>query len=182
MFYSPSKHPRCIWLSSFRQIILKIVWRPAYDVGVVWRMRRENKTKWRSRIRSTKRGFVKKNVEGFRYKPRGDWFSFAKVRKVCFLCSSKQTRETSISQRRAMPTSYVICRNGLLVWQSVEVRKNVYYIWNMDIFVTKTHGFATGGLYPPPPRSRGRHVLLRIRALYFTSSGLLTKSTRLPLL
>ncbi len=30
------------------------------------------------------------------------------------------------------------------------------------------------------PRSRVRHILLRMRTLYFTSSGLLTKSTRLP--
>ncbi len=63
-------------------------------------MRRDNKTKRQSRIRSTNQGFVKKNVGGFHYKPRGDWFSFAKVRKLCFLCSCKQTRETSISQRR----------------------------------------------------------------------------------
>ncbi len=31
---------------------------------------------------------------GFRYKPREDWFSFAKVKKLCFLCSC-------ISQRHA---------------------------------------------------------------------------------
>ncbi len=43
----------------------------------------ENKTKHRSRIRSTKQGFVKKNVRGFRFKPRGDWFSFA-VKKAWF--------------------------------------------------------------------------------------------------
>ncbi len=29
--------------------------------------------------------------EDFRYKPGGDWFSFAKVRKLCFLCSCKQS-------------------------------------------------------------------------------------------
>ncbi len=28
--------------------------------------------------------------------------------------------------------------------------KSVYYVWNMDIFLTKTHGFTTGGLYSPP--------------------------------
>ncbi len=64
-------------------------------------MWRENKTKHRARIRSTNRGFVKKNVVGFWYKPRGDWFSFAKLRKLCFPCSCKQTHETSISQRHA---------------------------------------------------------------------------------
>ncbi len=30
------------------------------------------------------------------------------------------------------------------------------------------------------PRNHVRHGLLRMQALYFTSSGLLTKSTRLP--
>ncbi len=28
--------------------------------------------------------------------------------------------------------------------------KKLYYIWNMDIYLTKTHGFATGGLHSPP--------------------------------
>ncbi len=54
-----------------------------------------------ARIRSTNR-FVKKNVGGVQYKPRGDWFSFATVRKLYFLCSCKQTRETSISHRRML--------------------------------------------------------------------------------
>ncbi len=81
--------------------------------------RRDSKTKRQSRIRSTKRGFVKKTIGGFRYKPRGDWFSFVKVRKLCFLCSCIQTLETSISQRHARiaATSYVICRNSFCVWQ-----------------------------------------------------------------
>ncbi len=98
-------------------------WKPfrrmTYDVGVAWLVTsmRENKTKRRSRIRSTKRGFVKKNVRGFRYKPSENWFSFAKVRKLCFLCSCKQTCGTSISQRRATPTSYVIRRNSFRVRQ-----------------------------------------------------------------
>ncbi len=39
-----------------------------------WRTRREKKTKRQSWIRSTKRGFVKKNVGGFRY------------RRLVFLC------------------------------------------------------------------------------------------------
>ncbi len=110
-------------------------------------MRRENKTKCGSWMRSTNREFVKKNVRGFRYKPRGDWFSFAKVKKLCFLWSCNQTCDTSISQKwRIRPTSSA--GNGLHVWQIPEVR--VYYVWNMDIFLTKTHGFATGGLYSSP--------------------------------
>ncbi len=123
--------------------------------------RRDSKTKRRSRIRSTKRGFVKKNVRGFRYKPRGDWFSFGKVRKLCFLCSCIQTHKTSISQRRAWrirPTSSA--RNGLLVWQSAEVRKSIYKILNMDIGLTRTHRFATGGgLYSPPEPCETRFIM-----------------------
>ncbi len=42
----------------------------------------------------------KTNVGGFRYKPRRDCCCFGKLRKLCFLCSCKQTRENSIYQRR----------------------------------------------------------------------------------
>ncbi len=75
---------------------------------------RESKTKRRSRVRSTKWGFVKKKVGGFRYKPRGDWSSFAKVRKLCFLCSCKQTWErlAYLTGVCGTHTSYVICRNA----------------------------------------------------------------------
>ncbi len=58
--------------------------------------------------------------------------------------------------------------------------KRVYYIWNMDIYLTKMHGFATGGLYSPPGAVWLRDVLLQMRTLYFTSSELLTTNTRLP--
>ncbi len=44
----------------------------------------------------------------------------------------------------------------------------------MDIFLTKMHGFATGGLYSPPEAVR--HLLLWIRALYLTSFGLLNRN------
>ncbi len=111
---------------------------------------RPKKKHW-SRIRSTKRGFIKKNVRGFRYKPRGDWFSFAKVRKLCFfcfLCSCKQTGETSISQRSMRLTSSAGTASVYDSQQKWE--KSVYNIFNMDIFLTKTHGFVGGGLYPPP--------------------------------
>ncbi len=68
----------------------------ASDKWWVWK-RREERAK-RSQIRSTIWGFVKKNVRWSQYKPRGGWFSFAKERKLCFLCSCKQY-ETSISRR-----------------------------------------------------------------------------------
>ncbi len=160
------------------RVILKIVWRPAYDVGVAWLVtnteREQNQiTSW---IRSKKQGFGKKNDEGFWYKPRGDWFSFAKVRNVGFLCSCKQPRETSISQRR---TSFIIYSNGLNVWQSAEVRKKCLldlkhgYVCYKNAWIRYRRPLFT-------LRSHVRHVLLWIRALFFMYSGLLTKSTPLP--
>ncbi len=73
---------------------------------------------------------VKKNVRGFRYKPKGDWFSFPKIRKHCFLCSC-------VSQRRAraMPTSYVIRLDGFRVPQSAEVRKKLFITFEIWIFI-----------------------------------------------
>ncbi len=60
----------------------------------------------------------------------------------CFVLSP---RSSLITQRRR-PTSSTCTASTR---QSAEVRKRVYYVWNMDIFLTKTHGF-TGGLYSPP--------------------------------
>ncbi len=62
--------------------------------------REQNKMRSQNHKRSTIWGFVKKNVRGSQYKPRGDWFSFAKVGKLCFLCSCNVKQyETSISRR-----------------------------------------------------------------------------------
>ncbi len=41
------------------------------------------------------------------------------------------------------------CWNAFRLPQSAEVIKKCYYVWNRGIFLTKTHGFATGGLYSP---------------------------------
>ncbi len=92
------------------------------------------------------------NVGGFWYEPRGDWFSFGKVRKLCFLCSCKQTRETSISQMRARHIRPPSSAGTACMYQDSQQKweKRVYYVWNMDILLTKAHGFATGGLYSPP--------------------------------
>ncbi len=46
----------------------------------------------------------------------------------------------------------------------------------MDIFLTKTHGFATGGLYSPFIR-HVRHVLLWMCGFYLTSFGLFNRNT-----
>ncbi len=90
-------------------------------------------------------------MSGFRYKPRGDWFSFAKVRKLCFLCSCKQTRETSISHRRVCDVYVLLHPPERLPRMTVaEVRESVYNILNMYIFLTKTYRFTTGGLYSHP--------------------------------
>ncbi len=119
-------------------------------------LRRENKTKCRSRIRSTKRGFVKKNVRGFRYKPRGDWFSFGKVRKLCFLCSCKQTLVFArLTWACATPTSGGICRKGSLFWKRVqqlaEVTQNCLYHFKYGYLKKKK----TGGLYSPAEPCEG---------------------------
>ncbi len=36
-----------------------------------------------------------------------------------------------------------------------EVREKCFYVLNMDIFLMKTHGFVTGGLYSPPRAMQG---------------------------
>ncbi len=93
MIYSHSSHPRCIW---------------------------QSKTKHRSWIKNTKQGFVKKNVRGFRYKPRGDWFSFA-VNKTWFLWD-----EYILTGPYSTLMSYAIRWNAPLswtcVWQLAEAR------------------------------------------------------------
>ncbi len=47
----------------------------------------------------------------------------------------------------------------------------------MDIFLQKQMDLPSGGIYSQPVASV-RHVLLRMRALYFMSLGLLNKNTR----
>ncbi len=111
--------------------------------------REQNKTKRQSQIRNTKQGFVKENVGEFRYKPRGDWFTFAKVRKLCLL---KQMRETSISQRHAQrirPTSSA----GTLLHTTVSRSdRKVFISFEICIFfLQKLIDFwPARGLYSPP--------------------------------
>ncbi len=73
------------------------------------------------------------------YKPKGDWFYFAKVIKLWFFCTCKQTCALRI--RPATSSA----QNGYDSQQKWE--KSVYYVWKMYIFLTKLHGFTTGGLY-----------------------------------
>ncbi len=73
---------------------------------------------------STNRGFVKKNVVRFRNKPRGDWFSFAKVENlVSFAPVNKLVRLAYLWGTCAAHTSYVIRWNGFRIWQLDEVRE-----------------------------------------------------------
>ncbi len=53
--------------------------------------------------------------------------------------------------------------------------KSVYYVWNMDIFLTKLHWFATGGLYSPPGAVWGMFYYECV--LYLTCFGLLNRNT-----
>ncbi len=59
--------------------------------------------------------------------------------------------ETSISQRRAH-NSYVLHLLPERLPRTTVSGSDFffYYVWNMDIYLTKTHGFAAGGLYSPP--------------------------------
>ncbi len=83
----------------------------------------------------------KENVGGFRYEPRGDWFSFAKVRKRSF--SEAHARRLRHPPERFPSTT-------------VSGSENLFnYIWNMDIYLTKSHGFTTRGLYSPPGAAWG---------------------------
>ncbi len=65
----------------------------------------------------------KENVDGFRYEPRRDWFSFAKVRKRSF--SEAHARRLRHPPERFPSTT-------------VSGSENLFnYIWNMDIYLTK---------------------------------------------
>ncbi len=99
-------------------------------------------------------------------------FSFAKVRKLCFFCSCKQTCETSISPRCMRR----IRLDGFHVRQSAEVRNNCLLRLKYGYFSYKNAWIR----YRRPlfmPRSRVRHVLLWMRALYLTCFGLLKRNT-----
>ncbi len=88
--------------------------RHSISFGENWRTRihkGESGTKHWSWIRSTKRGLVKKNVEGFRYKPKGYWFYFA-VNKTWL----SWDLHILIS---AYATSHIMCWNATLSWSLV---------------------------------------------------------------
>ncbi len=74
-------------------------------VTLKWRRAQSSKTVQMLDIHTTNRGFVKKNVGGFRYKPRGDWFSFAKAEN--FACFAPVNKLASISLRHVCCT-YVL--------------------------------------------------------------------------
>ncbi len=113
-------------------------------------------------------------LDKFRYKPRGDWFSFAKVRKLCFL---KQTRETSISQRhtrdayvlRHPPERFCIRQSAEVIEKCLLRLKYGYFSYKNTWIRCKRPLFT--------PRSCVRHVLLWMRTLYLTCFGLLKRNT-----
>ncbi len=92
-------------------------------------------------------------------------------RRLVFLCSC-------ISQRRAHD-AYVIRLDSFRVRQSAEVRKDAFITFEILICILQNAWIR----YRRPlftPRSRARDVLLWMRKLYFMSSELLTRNTRLP--
>ncbi len=105
------------------------------------------------------------NVGGFWYEPRGDWFSFGKVRKLCFLCSCKQTRETSISQMRARHIRPPSSAGTACMYQDSQQK------WEKKSLLCLKYGYSSYKSawirYRRPlftTRSRVRHVLLWMRA------------------
>ncbi len=86
------------------------------------------------------------------YKPRGDWFSFTKLRKLCVLCYCKQTSETSISKWHICDVLRHPPRKAYTYDSRRKWEKGVYNVLNMDIFLTKTHWFAQEAfIHPPEP-------------------------------
>ncbi len=82
---------------------------------------------------------------------------FDKERKLCFICSCKQTRETSISQKRIRPSSSAGTPSAYHRYQ--KWKKSDYYVWNMHIFLTYMYGSTTGGLYSPPEPCEARFIM-----------------------
>ncbi len=99
----------------------------------------------------------KENVGGFRYEPRGDWFSFAKVRKRSFFCSC-------ISQRRTH-NIYVIHRNDFCVPQSAEVR--IYLItFEIWIFILQNPMDSLQEAFIHPPELCETRFIMDARTLF----------------
>ncbi len=88
---------------------------------------------------------------GFQYKTRGDWFSFAKVRK---LCSCKQTCETSISQRCACD-AYVLHHllEGLARMTVSGSERKVFITFEIWIFFLQKRmdSLQEAFIHPPEP-------------------------------
>ncbi len=83
----------------------------------------------------------KENVGGFRYEPRGDWFSFAKVRKRSF--SEAHARRLRHPPER-FPSTTVSGSDNLF-----------NYIWNMDIYLTKPMDSLQEAFIHPPELREG---------------------------
>ncbi len=131
-------------------------------------------TKCQSRIRSTKRGFVKKNAGGFRYKPRGDWFSFGKVRKHCFLSSCKQTlflARRACAAPAVRPISSTRRQSLLNARTTVGESYTTVYCLKKQKFLQKFIDLLQEAFI------HVRHILIWMDALYVTTFGLLNKNT-----
>ncbi len=120
-------------------------------------------------------------------KPVSSWF--ISKSSIIFLYKSSFCTSNSLLMRLfcCLATAFVFVTNHCLPrvlrlrpTSSWKWEKSVYNVLNMDIFLTKTHRFAAGGLYSPP-RSHVRHVLLWMDALYLTTFGLLKKKKHLPM-
>ncbi len=154
-----------------------------YIFCVISDKRRERtKQKSRSRIRSTKQGFVKENVGWFRYKPSGDWFCFAKVRKLCFIRFCEWEFSFSHSHTtfpRGMHVTYTYYIIWLLPLMAVRYSEGEGFItfemW-IFIFLKRMNSLQRAIIHPPEP-CKGRFITVRI--LYFKSSERDPANTRL---
>ncbi len=109
--------------------------KPFWRMTLVLRDERGERTKRRSWIRSTNRIFVQKNVGGFWYESRGDWFSFAPVNKLVRLAYLRGVCVTHTSS--AGPAS---AYDSQQKWEKSVSLKCGY-------ISCKTHGIAKGCLY-----------------------------------
>ncbi len=131
------------------------------------------KAKHRSQIRSTKWGFVKENVGWFRYKPRGDWFCFAYVRKRCLFCVCEwefSFSHTTFPRGMHVTHTYYVILPGLLPLMAVRCsEREVIITFEIWIFSLQKRKDSLQGAFIHPPEPCKRHFIT-VRVLYFKSS------------
>ncbi len=127
-------------------------------------------------------GFVKENVGWFRYKPSGDWFCFAKVRKLCFIRFCEWEfffSHSHITFPRGMRVTHRYYIIRLLLLMAVRYsEREVFITFEIWIFIfQKRMDSLQGAIIHPPEPCKGRFITECI--LYFKSSERDPANTRL---